>query len=82
MPPTCLAGRGLFCVPQASVFLFDEFDFVAVGVFDEGDDGGAAFDGAGFTGDFAAGFADAVAGGNDVVGGEGDVAVGGSHVVL
>ena len=49
------------------MFIFDQLDFVAVRIFDEGDDRGTAFHRAGFAGDLAACAADAVAGGGNVV---------------
>ena len=64
----------------------DQFDLVAVGVGDEGDDGVAALDGAGFAADAAAqggGLgAHGVTDGRRVVDAQGDVAVSGAQLVV
>src|SRR4051812_14088918 len=60
---------------------FDELDLVAVGVFDEGDDRGAALDRAGLASDLAAAAAYAVAGLRDVGNADRDVAIGAAEVV-
>jgi hypothetical protein len=60
----------------------NQFDFVAVGVFDEGDDACTMFHRAGFAGDFAALGMDEGTGFVDVFDADRDVAIGGAEVVV
>jgi hypothetical protein len=73
-------GRGLNLLgflrpPKLHGLLLDELDLVAVGVFHEGDDGGAVLHGAGFARDPAAAFLHVFTGLVGVVHFRGDVAV-------
>src|SRR5690554_1479596 len=58
-----------------------QFDLVAVGVFDEGEDAGAVHHGTGFAHDLAAGGLDLFAGLVDIIHFDGDVTVAGTQVV-
>ena len=65
-----------------NLWTLNEFDDVAVGVFDKGDDGAAVLHRARFAGHLAAVFTNPVACAGDVFGADGDVAETIAEVVL